>query len=139
MKMTAASSVLGVGMLTLGSGTRVKNIRLTLEGVRARPGTPLSLTMELLDEKLHSDIFGVKRLRARLVALDEEGLAKYIFSTVELLATSPSRWETTVRVPNGHDPLTESYKLSVAFVDIQGRLAMSAPVEIICTPFHAGF
>ena len=138
MKLGAVGSLLGVSALTLGSAGRADDLSLSLSGWRARPGTPLPVVLEVLGAD-GAGLSGVGRLSARLVVLDDEGGVEAALSEVALVATGSTRWEATVQAPPGLDPRREAYKLAVAFVDAQGKLALSAPVEIICTPFHAGY
>jgi len=133
----ATGSLLGVSVLALGSGVSALDFRLTMDGWRARPGTPLPVSLEWIEKQSKAPV--AQELVASLVSLDARGMVESVLGDVKLLAEGPGRWGATIEAPPGHPDNGESFQLAVAFLDAGGRLAMSSTVEIICTPFHAGF
>jgi hypothetical protein len=108
---------------------------LTLDGFRARPGASLKVAMQFIGAGAPpSEI----QRRGRLVALGEDGMLGPLLTAVDLSSVGEGHWEATVKAPGGVGS-HESYHLALAFIDAKGRLALSNTVEIICTPFHAGF
>ena len=135
VKLTVATSLVGVGLTTLGLGVSASDLRLRLEGFRARPGAPLKVVVEFIGRGSAPSSVG----EGKLVSLDSAGrVESFLSSVVRLSSSAEALWEATIEAPVG-DPLREDYHLAVAFVDAKGHLALSNPVEIVCTPFHAGY